>query len=176
MYCPKCGQERTSDATNFCSRCGYLLTGTAELLLAGGIIPTRSSGAQSPRSRGVKQGLFILLLSFLVVPLVALFSVWVHAPAFFVAASAVSLFVGGLLRMAYAALFESTLAGLPTLEEHALVSAGGLINSRQMGLPASTTIPISAYAAPGTGKWRDTNELQPTSVTENTTKLLESDQ
>jgi uncharacterized membrane protein YvbJ len=95
MFCPQCGQERTSQETNFCSRCGYLLTGTAELLYVGGIIPKKASGAQSPRTRGIKQGVFILLLSFLIVPLVAIISVALHAPAFFVAVSAVSLFSAG---------------------------------------------------------------------------------
>src|SRR6185436_9773529 len=36
MFCPNCGQERISEATSFCSRCGYLLTGTADLLKIGG--------------------------------------------------------------------------------------------------------------------------------------------
>ncbi|MGE3466085.1 MAG: hypothetical protein AB7J13_04060, partial [Pyrinomonadaceae bacterium] len=63
MYCPNCGQERTSIETSFCSRCGFLLTGTAELLLTGGIIPSpqHSGGSKrlSSRSRGIRQGLFI---------------------------------------------------------------------------------------------------------------------
>jgi hypothetical protein len=33
-------------------------------------------------------------------------------------------------------------------------------------------MPASAYSAPRPGKWRETNELQPTSVIEETTRLL----
>jgi hypothetical protein len=79
--------------------------------------------------------------------------------------------------MAYAALFESPLAGLPTLEEHALATASGLLGGKQklIKLPAHQPQPVPNFAPPSTGKWRDTNELPTTSVTENTTKLLESD-
>src|SRR5258708_24825183 len=40
-------------------------------------------------------------------------------------------------------------------------------------LPPQQSIPASTYSAPQPGIWRDTNDLQPTSVTEGTTKLLE---
>ncbi len=43
-------------------------------------------------------------------------------------------------------------------------------------LPPQQSIPASAYGPPGAGSWRDTNDLQPTSVTESTTKLLEKDE
>ena len=77
MFCPSCGQERISDETRFCSRCGFLLSGTYELLMTGGVIPQAPVGASqivAPRTRGLKQGLFIFLLTFLVVPIVAI--VW----------------------------------------------------------------------------------------------------
>jgi len=43
-------------------------------------------------------------------------------------------------------------------------------------LPPQQSIPTSVYAPPHAGSWRDTNDLQPTSVTEGTTKLLEKDE
>ncbi|CAN5217255.1 hypothetical protein BH20ACI2_BH20ACI2_05410 [soil metagenome] len=43
-------------------------------------------------------------------------------------------------------------------------------------LPPQQSIPASAYGVPQAGSWRDTNDLQPTSVTESTTKLLEKDE
>ncbi len=43
-------------------------------------------------------------------------------------------------------------------------------------LPGQQSIPVSTYTAPGPGNWRDTNDLQPTSVTEGTTKLLDKDE
>ena len=93
MFCPKCGQERLSTETSFCSRCGFLLTGTADILQLGGLLPSRTAESQyqppSPRGRGLKQGLFIFLLSFLIVPLltVLLISLNVRTPVLAVIAT-----------------------------------------------------------------------------------------
>lgn len=43
----------------------------------------------------------------------------------------------------------------------------------QPALPPQQSIPASMYAPPQAGNWRDTNDLQPTSVTESTTRLLD---
>jgi hypothetical protein len=43
-------------------------------------------------------------------------------------------------------------------------------------LPPQSSIPTSAYVQPGAGAWRDTADLEPGSITENTTKLLEKDE
>src|SRR5260221_7120346 len=131
MYCLQCGQERTSQETSFCSRCGYLMTGTAELLQIGGLIPRSTANpTSSPRTRGLKQGLFIFLLTFLVVPIMAMLMVWLHTTPFALVVSAISLFVGGLLRMVYALLFESTTAGAPTLKEEVIVSTRRIAGAR----------------------------------------------
>jgi hypothetical protein len=45
----------------------------------------------------------------------------------------------------------------------------------QAALPPQQAQPAGFYTAPGVGNWRDTNDLEPTSVTENTTRLLEND-
>jgi hypothetical protein len=43
-------------------------------------------------------------------------------------------------------------------------------------LPPQRSVPVSSYGGPQAGSWRDTNDLEPSSVTENTTKLLEKDE
>ncbi len=43
----------------------------------------------------------------------------------------------------------------------------------QSSLPPAHSVPVGMYAAPLAGSWRDTNDLQPASVTENTTRLLD---
>ena len=183
MFCPQCGQERMSHATSFCSRCGFLLTGIAELLQTGGVIPIDASMQRlpvgsSPRKQGLKKGLFIFLLTFLVVPLIALISVALHLPPIGIAISSILLFVGGLLRMAYALMFESAISGQPTLEGN-FINAHGMLDRQRMhpsSLPPQQSMPVSTYGPPQAGKWRDTSELQPTSVTESTTRLLDKDQ
>ena len=183
MYCPQCGQERISVETSFCSRCGFLLTGVAELLQSGGVMPMALQAAVSKRptarNRGLKQGLFIFLLTFLVVPIVSIITVAINAEPFGVAISAILLFCGGLLRMVYALMFESNEPGSLTLEDKMIAStAGQNLTGRptQSALPPQTSVPAQAYISPAAGNWRDTNDLQPRSVTENTTKLLEKDQ
>jgi len=183
MFCPHCGQEQISDATRFCSRCGFLLTGTAAVLMNNGEVPQIAvqPTKNSPRNRGLKQGLFIFLLTFLLVPLIAIISKGLNITPFFIAIAAIILPVGGLLRAAYALMFESS------------VGAEGSVNAGLAGgynampgrtvhgaLPPQQSTPASEYVSPPAGTWRgDTNELKtPASVTEDTTKLLhkENDQ
>jgi len=168
-----------STDTSFCSRCGFLLTGIADILQTGGLIPrlTREKVyvPPSPRARGIRQGLFIFLLSFLIVPLLILFSMVTNlrSPALAMFA-AIVLVVGGLLRMAYALMFEAPVFAIPALgntvdEEHFLQTPSNL------QIPGQENIPAMAYARPGTGHWRDTNDLEPLSITDGTTRLLENE-
>jgi len=176
MFCPACGQERISEETIYCSRCGYLLTGTADLMAIGGVIPTaaptKGFRSPTPRNRGLKQGLFIFLLTFLIVPLISILTIAVHAPPFGVAIAAILFSVGGLLRMSYAMMFESN-------ETSPLAVSGASSIPRSVAGPApGLGLPAPAYRSPGdiprgAGSWRDTNDLQPVSVTDNTTQLLE---
>lgn len=179
MHCPQCGQQQISDETRFCSRCGFLLTGIITVMQNGGVVPGTSvsaSTAVTPRKRGMKQGLFVFLLAFLVVPLIAILTIAVGAEPFAVVISAILLTVGGLLRMAYAIMFESNspaeLAVDPGMSAQQLLS-----RQAANSLPPSDLRSASDYVSPA-GAWRDTNELaqRPPSVTDHTTKLLEKDQ
>lgn len=176
MFCPECGQERTSQVTSFCSRCGFLLTGTAEMLRTGGAPLLPPEDAISPRRHGIRRGLFLFLLMFVVAPILGMISVfglglsepWPMGIAIFLLGG------GGMLRIAYALMFESKYpnalpasAGvateLPTLERI----------MPNVALPPQRGMPASEYTSPG--RWLDTNDLEPISVTDNTTKLLEKD-
>lgn len=168
MFCPNCGQEKVGAETNFCSKCGFLLSGAAILLQTGGSLPSVQAKGKlsSKRRRGIKQGLFIFLLGFLVVPMVALISMTLKMGPELTAISALLLGVGGLLRMAYAWLLEED-AGAEFIAQSDAPSGYG-------ALPPQRSTPASVYADPAPGSWRDTNELQP-SVTEHTTRHLEQD-
>ena len=183
MHCPRCGQEQISEQTRFCSRCGFLLTGVAELMANEGILPMltapKDKSLSTPRKRGLRQGLFIFLLTFLFVPIVAIFTLMVRAEEpFLVAITAILFFMGGLLRMAYALMFESNNPHERTLEQSVYQSAQGLLNKKPnaSALPPQQSIPVSSYEPPQQGNWRDTNDLTPKSVTEHTTKLLQKDE
>ncbi|MBK7393503.1 MAG: hypothetical protein IPI64_09435 [Chloracidobacterium sp.] len=165
--------------TNYCSRCGFLLAAVGDLLQTGGVNPlasTRTSSKQSPRKRGLKQGLFLFLLTFLVAPLMGMVTVALNIEPFLVGFAVVFCFIGGLLRMAYALMFESSEPGVPTLEEKVLAGANSLHSVKANALPPQSSVPAQNYFTPVAGNWRDTNDLQPTSVDEGKTQLLEKDE
>ena len=155
------------------------MIGVTDLIANGGNLPAVIADAQamSPRKRGIKKGLFIFLLSFLIVPLIAIFTIMVRAEPFAVVISAILLTVGGLLRMAYAIMFEANTPDANTLEASALESARNFLNRKKNAaeLPPHQSIPVNTYVPPMQTNWRDTNDLTPTSVTDSTTKLLNKD-
>jgi hypothetical protein len=184
MHCPKCGQEQASEETRFCSRCGFLLSGIARVVANDGAIPASVTPpvwkGSSPRRRGVLQGLFFFLLSFLIIPLIVMITIASNSEPYAVVIAAVIFTMGGMLRAAYALMFESP---YPKGHLPAAPSEGSEPNvltdtSTKGSLPSATSIPVSAYQKPQTGLWRDTNDLQkePSSVTDGTTQLLENDQ
>jgi hypothetical protein len=171
MYCPHCGQERISDSTRFCSRCGYLLTGTAELMKTGGALPTEGADAQSPRSRGIRQGLFIFLLVFLVAPILGMISVFaLRIPPWPMGIAVFLLGVGGLLRIVYAMMFESNVPSFNSAPNE-LNSGPDLATS---ALPPMRDVPAADYVKPNLFDSPVTSD-RPPSVTESTTRLLEKD-
>ena len=178
MHCPRCGQDQSSEEIRFCSRCGFLLTGIADVMKHDGNLPNSSDAKNTlstPRKKGLKKGLFIFLLAFLFVPLAAIFTLMIRAQEpFLVVILAILFTVGGLLRMAYAAMFESNVPDAQALEGNMYQPSHGFFNKKRnrKSLPSEQSIPASAYVPPANGNWRDTNDLTPTSVTETTTKLL----
>lgn len=181
MHCPTCGQQQISDDTRFCSRCGFPLMGIAEVVANKGLLPdSRKTGftgtPDSPRRRGIKQGIFMFLLAFLIVPLTAVLSLALNLEPYLPLISTILLGVGALLRVAYALLFEE---GVPSNAGAAGESTLQGIPANRAALPPQQSIPASAYGPPKAGSWRDTNDLQhqgPGSVTDTTTKLLQKEE
>ena len=177
MYCPQCGQQQASDAVRFCSRCGFLLEGTAAVLATGGMVPARyvqpGSRQLSPRSKGIRQGALLMLSTLLIVPIISILSVFfLGNPEVIIPITALFCFVGGLLRIVYALLMEDA---VPQMEINHLAAYAPPANpqldhaARNVALP-----PPSANAVP----WRRPNTAeiyQPPSITENTTRLLDKD-
>ena len=149
------------------------------LLAHGGMLPLYQplDGEKkiSPRKRGVKQGVLLMLIGAVLVPLLGVFSSFAPyrigvAFEFFAAAAAILCFVGGPLRMLFAAIFEE-----------------GAQPPRYLPSPsyAPPSIPpqparVSALPPPAanpTTGWRrqpQTAEfVQPPSVTDGTTRTLE---
>lgn len=177
MYCPQCGQQQVSEVTRFCSRCGFPLDGAAAVLASGGALPTGyQPGYQqmSPRSKGIRQGALLMLSTLLIVPLVAIIAVGLlDLHGAIVGITAVTCFLGGLLRIFYALLMEDAVAP-PNPPAHAYAEHDPQFARRAQN-PALPPAPVNPAAG-----WRprpNTAELyQPPSVTENTTRLLDKDE
>jgi hypothetical protein len=173
MFCPKCGHERVANETRFCSKCGFLLSGTLELLMTGGVIPSAASTTRrgdSPRRRGVKQGLFIFFLSFLLLPLIAIITVALNAEPYALIITSILLGVGSFLRIAYAMMFESTEGvHIPADDDGRQYLPDG---ADPYGLPAAGAHDL--FTPPPRAS-NSTSDLHPGSVTEGTTRLLEQD-
>ncbi len=171
MHCPKCGQQQVSYETRYCSRCGFLLTGVAEVISNDGRLPghTLKKNFKTPRKQGVKQGAFIFIIGLVFVPIWILFLVASNGPVE-LGVAAVIFFLGAMiLRIAYALLFQSSDAVGMTPAESSILHG----TNSQPALPPQTSVPADVYTAPGVGSWKETSDLaHPGSVTDSTTKHL----
>ena len=183
MYCPQCGQQQVSDSLRFCSRCGFPLEGVIYLLGSGGALPvhlpTAGSGEMSPRRKGVRQGAVLLLAGTVLVPVLGVINSFSQGPGLLdilVPLAAIIFFVGGLMRMLFAALFEEGAATRPPTftSSYAPPPVPNQLSGAQH---ASALPPAPANAATGWRPRPNTAEIrQPSSVTENTTRLLDKDE
>jgi len=176
MYCPKCSQRQVSDEVRFCSRCGFLLTGIAEVVKNDGKIPGASKRALknllTPRKKGIKQGLFALLLLILTSPILLAIGKGIALHPGVMVMTFFILFISCVIRMIYAVMFES---GEPDKSEAADLQQQNVLSAKQAveSLPPAQTNPISDFVPPMQGKWRDSNELVFSSVTDVTTRQLD---
>lgn len=185
MYCPHCGTQQASNEIRFCSRCGFPLHAIAEILANGGNLPVLASGANgkklTARQKGIRQGALLMLSTLLVVPLMAIISVFIfHRPQLFVPITFIICFFGGLLRMMYALLIEDNtpvvneqLAALRAPASFPSVTPPTYLNAPRQSFiqPQPQNFSTPVYQPPR----RNTGELvPPPSVTENTTRLLET--
>jgi hypothetical protein len=174
MHCPSCGQQQISSETKFCSRCGLPLALVAEVVNNGGYLPQLAQlNAPDKKFFSRRNGLgfsliWLLFFLFIMTPFGAIINVEEIA-----AACAVIGLFGGLIMMVISFIF------LPKDSSRPASSASGMAVPNQFGaqparseLPPQQYVPVSAYEAARPGSWRDTNDLQPNSVTESTTRLL----
>lgn len=173
MYCPHCGERQKSDEVRFCSRCGFPLAGVAQLLANSGALPL-SAGVNrklSPKQRGIRQGVFLWLMGALIVPLLGV----LDAPDELIGFAAVVCFVGGLVRLLYALMFQEDLASAARAGNGALpytataVPPAAIPNVRDM---AQLSPPRASVTGFGSSRVNTAELVPPPSVTEHTTRLL----
>jgi len=149
------------------------------LLAQGGMLPIYSAPADeqtiSPRRKGVKQGVLLMLLGAVLVPLLGVMAGFApgrldNVFAFFAAMTAVVCFVGGPLRMLFAAIFEEGAKPYP-FPPATNYAPPPIPPARVSALPPATAMP-TASVRPRT----QTAEIAaPPSVTDSTTRLLDKE-
>lgn len=175
MHCPGCGQQQVSNETKFCSRCGLPLSVVAEVLSNSGYLPQLAELNKKTTVFTRRNGIAFSLLW-------CLFFLLVMAPLWGIVnvdklagASAVIGIFGGLIMFISSLIFLKkpfvSYGDSPYVQPPAPLYGTG----QQNALPPQQSFPTSQYV-PGTGNWRDTNDLQPASVTESTTRLLHDDE
>ena len=151
----------------FCSRCGFPLAIVSQLVRGGGALEgfdPEAKGELSPRQKGVRWGLILMILSLLLVPLAALMTA-MKSDFFALFVPVFAIFVLGLGRLLHAYL----LAPRSTTEIEKSIAA-----KRTKQLPGAYASPAGQYIPVTTWKQPvNTSEMaEPLSVTENTTRLL----
>ena len=181
MFCPQCGQQQVTGVIRFCSRCGFPLDGVAQLLNNGGLVPVYRNPdepvAISARRKGVKQGGLLLLSGAVIVPILGMFASFTNAAflEILTALAAIICFIGGPLRMLYAAVFEE---GAPQpFRPYGPPPTPMPVHPQQFGPPVQRPA-LTPPPARAQGAWRRPNTAElanPPSVTENTTRLLDKE-
>ena len=158
------------------------MDGVMHLLAHGGLLPNYQTEPGettiSPRRKGVKQGVILMLLGALFVPIFGVMSGFSGGAisdifAFCAAITAIICFLGGPLRMLFAAIFEEP------AKPKSYMPLQSYIPPAMPTMPRPPQARVSALPPPAvsTQPWRarpDTAEIvPPTSVPDHTTKLLE---
>lgn len=165
MHCPKCGHEQISNEVSFCSRCGFDIELIPELIANEGKL-SRLAGSKSRfwvRDTGVFISAVVMLLTVLLAVILALDGEKVGGIIGVIG------FIIGVIGIMAAQQF------LPTKGEEGRPTRT-LPKKDVDQLSGAANVPAPDYIGLGSRKVPTTNELvQPPSITEPTTKLLQKD-
>jgi amino acid transporter len=179
MHCPRCGQEQISEEIKFCSRCGFPLGLISEVLAHGGFLPQLAELNQKKTIFTRKNGVILSVFWFIFFTMLLTSIFGIAGAEELTAICAVIGIFGGLMIMIASLLLLKPAKknyGFPGLEIPGSNPQTLYGAQQKNALPPQQTIPTSGYVPPAAGNWRDTNDLTPTSITENTTRLLQKDE
>ena len=153
----------------FCSRCGFPLTIVSQLVTNGGALAgfdTEGKPQLSRRQRGIRKGAILIIVSGLLITTVT-FMTALKSVLVFLFGPVLLVFLYGLVHLLYT-LLRKQRTDLESQTQLAATSSRQLNVARDAALPAHGSVPVANWRQP-----IDTSEMvQPSSVTENTTKLL----
>jgi hypothetical protein len=178
MHCPGCGQQQVSNETKFCSRCGMPLGVVAEVLVHGGFLPQLQQLNQKRKFFTKKNGVVFGIFWFIFFTMFSTaFLGILNAPDELIGIIAITgVFGAMMIILASLVFFPSSKIPMQLFTQFQTPPPPGMYGTDHAALPPQQSIPVSMYSAPKTGSWRDTSDLEPGSVTESTTKLLEKDE
>ena len=168
MFCPKCGQQQASDEMRFCSRCGFQLAVVSALVATGGVPPAIIIANDRGESmltvkHSRRQGAKLMFLSGVIAPFAMGVGILLDSPLPLLIPF--TIFLAGLAWMFYFRLFGEELS----FADHQSTSTQ-LSEAKQVYLPPSQPPIAASINRPS----HNTAEIvQPPSVTEHTTRLLD---
>ena len=169
MFCPKCGQQ-SSDEVRFCPRCGLLLAGLPAYVAGNEFAPARPEAAQPPEQTAkrlaMRRGAKLMFFSVVLFPIFLGICFLIDGPVpLFVP---FTVFLTGLVILVYSLLFGEEL--IPTRGEAARRDLNAVADRPALGAQQFTPASLFAQQRANTAEI-----VNPPSVTENTTKLLDRD-
>ena len=169
MYCPKCGQL-LPDNTRYCSRCGLPLSEVAEWLAGSGGLAVRAAAqpnTSSPRRKGMRFGAKTMFWGAAITPIFLALSIAVDEPIpLFVP---MIVFLAGLSILLYSRLF---------VEETPAIKSQYAPDQSLGAMPGYSALPPGSNVGVVSGGRREVRTAEmahPASVTEHTTKLLDTE-
>ena len=170
MYCPNCGQQQVSIDMKFCSRCGLPITGLAEWIRSRGMVAVQEEPRVKPpslRRKRIRRGGKLMFWSLVITPLFIFISA-IGEEAFPLIVP-FFLFLAGLVTMLYAVIFSED---IPPVTSQPVQPARFGPAYEGPALPPASHMQTNTL---GQRKVRTAELVEPPSVTENTTRLLDRD-
>lgn len=168
MYCPRCSQQQISEDVSFCTRCGFQLRPVRELLAGGGTGPQVVAQTKhwSRRRKKLRLGYKLMFFSLMLFPIFMAISIAADSPGPLIVPALV--FMAGLTRTLYSWLFDEESPALPGTQ----TTFARVIGDSRGAQPTPTLAPGALGELPAQ-RGRTAEIVQPPSVTERTTNLLE---
>jgi hypothetical protein len=175
MYCPNCGQEQISDEMRFCQRCGLSLTDVKNLISRAALVVPTAEVQPVQRTRGQRstsRGAWMMLVS-LVLAFIAGFFTVMDDDFGVLFLFPVLLFLIGFIVLLYGVFLADRKAQAKRAATQISTSPSQLVApARTPELYAAPAQPIENFRP---HRVETAEMVQPRSVTENTTRLLDDD-
>lgn len=182
MFCPKCSQQQASEEMRFCSRCGFRLGVVRELIAQNETPVSAEAEALAPshtlRKRDVIIGAMLMFVISLIVVIAAspippvrnlqLFMLVV----LFIALTLFVNFINPLMRAAGKLFAENDTKAREGLVSSPYVNSGLVTQVSRSALPPPHSVPAVEFSSP---RANTAEVVQPPSITERTTSLLQND-